>query len=156
MQGTGLWTTATAATAKQRQYIGLAAPTALFVGGGLVAKHRILVKGGGGLDIIVFDKMGTLTQGCEPKDEQAILDVLGELEGKSSHPIGKATIAFCRSRDATGAKAKHVEEIAGKGMKGSFNVESLSHPVELLAGNDALMADHGISFGSMESATLDL
>ncbi|KAK3669266.1 hypothetical protein LTR78_010840 [Recurvomyces mirabilis] len=40
--------------------IGLAAPTALFVGGGLVAKHGIFVKGGGeafqeasGLDIIV-------------------------------------------------------------------------------------------------------
>ncbi|KAI8648726.1 hypothetical protein NCS55_01480900 [Fusarium keratoplasticum] len=157
--------------------IGLAAPTALFVGGGLAAKHGILVKGGGqafqeasGLDIIVFDKTGTLTQGGEPKvtdhkfliaddatwDEQVILDVLRELEGSSSHPIGKAIIAFCRSRDATGAKAKHVEEIAGKGMKGSFNVESLSHPVELLAGNEALMADHGISFGSTASATLDL
>ncbi|KAI8648531.1 hypothetical protein NCS55_01491800 [Fusarium keratoplasticum] len=157
--------------------IGLAAPTALFVGGGLAAKHGILVKGGGqafqeasGLDIIVFDKTGTLTQGGEPKitdhrlliaddatwDEQVILDILGELEGNSSHPIGKAVVAFCRSRDATGAKAKHVEEIAGKGMMGSFNVESLSHPVELFAGNEALMADHGISFGSTESATLDL
>ncbi|KAI8648031.1 hypothetical protein NCS55_01501200 [Fusarium keratoplasticum] len=157
--------------------IGLAAPTALFVGGGLAAKHGILVKGGGeafqeasGLDIIVFDKTGTLTQGGEPKitdhkfliaddaswDEQMILDILGELEGNSSHPIGKATVAFCKSRGAMGAKAKHVEEIPGKGMKGSFNVESLSHPVELLAGNEALMADHGISFGSTASATLDL
>ncbi|KAK3076351.1 hypothetical protein LTS18_013247, partial [Coniosporium uncinatum] len=43
--------------------IGLAAPTALFVGGGMAAKHGILVKGGGEafqeastLDCIVFDK----------------------------------------------------------------------------------------------------
>ena len=43
--------------------IGLAAPTALFVGGGLAAGHGILVKGGGEafqeasqLDCIVFDK----------------------------------------------------------------------------------------------------
>ncbi|KEY70044.1 hypothetical protein S7711_09870 [Stachybotrys chartarum IBT 7711] len=157
--------------------IGLAAPTALFVGGGLAAKHGILVKGGGEafqeasrLDIIVFDKTGTLTQGGESRitdhkfliaddaslDEQIILDILGELEGNSSHPIGKAIVAFCKSRDAAGANAKHVEEIAGKGMKGSFNVKSLSHPVELLAGNETFMNDYGISFSSTASATLDL
>lgn len=155
--------------------IGLAAPTALFVGGGLAAKHGILVKGGGeafqeasGLDIIVFDKTGTLTQGGEPKitdhqflisddgswDEQTTLNVLGELEGNSSHPIGKAIVAFCMSKNALGVKAKHIEEIPGKGMKGSFIVETLSHTVEILAGNEALMVDHSISFGSTASATL--
>ncbi|KAJ4382722.1 hypothetical protein N0V86_001944 [Didymella sp. IMI 355093] len=53
--------------------IGLAAPTALFVGGALAAKHGILVRGGGeafqeasSLDCIVFDKTGTLTQGGSP------------------------------------------------------------------------------------------
>ncbi|RAL67035.1 hypothetical protein DID88_007815 [Monilinia fructigena] len=53
--------------------LALAAPTALFVGGGLAAHHGILVKGGGEafekasmLDCIVFDKTGTLTQRGEP------------------------------------------------------------------------------------------
>ncbi|KAL2069376.1 hypothetical protein VTL71DRAFT_14053 [Oculimacula yallundae] len=53
--------------------LALAAPTALFVGGGLAAKYGILVKGGGEafekaskLDCIVFDKTGTLTIGGEP------------------------------------------------------------------------------------------
>lgn len=100
--------------------IGLAAPTALFVGGGLAAKHGILVKGGGeafqeasGLDIIVFDKIGTLTHGGEPKitdhhfmlsdddedwHEQAICDVLNELEGNSSHPLPKLSAAFANPR----------------------------------------------------------
>ncbi|KAH8588246.1 hypothetical protein B0O99DRAFT_639560 [Bisporella sp. PMI_857] len=157
--------------------IGLAAPTALFVGGGLAAQHGILVKGGGeafqeasGLDIIVFDKTGTLTQGGEPKitdhqflisndsslDEQTILNVLEELEGNSSHPIGKAILGFCKSKNSTGAKATHIEEIAGKGMKGSFSVKTLSHPVEMLVGNEALMADYGSSFDTTASATLDL
>ena len=79
--------------------IGLAAPTALFVGGGLAAKYGILVKGGGeafqeasSLDIIVFDKTGTLTEGGEPKitnykpviptgtdwDEQVVLGCLSQ------------------------------------------------------------------------------
>ncbi|EON95801.1 putative copper resistance-associated p-type atpase protein [Phaeoacremonium minimum UCRPA7] len=156
--------------------IGLAAPTALFVGGGLAAKHGILVKGGGeafqeasGLDIIVFDKTGTLTQGGEPKitdhqflgsdeswEEQTIVNILRELEGNSSHPLGRAIVGFCESRNATGAKAGHMEEIAGKGMKGTFNVATLSHPIEMLAGNEALMTDHGISFGSTTSASLHL
>ncbi|KAI8680375.1 hypothetical protein NCS57_00318000 [Fusarium keratoplasticum] len=156
--------------------IGLAAPTALFVGGGLAAQHGILVKGGGeafqeasGLDVIVFDKTGTLTQGGEPKitdhqlfisdggnwDEQAILNALGELEGNSSHPIGKAIVAFCKSKSAMGANANHIEEIPGKGMKGSFSIEALSQQVEVLAGNEALMTAHDISFDSITSATLD-
>ena len=154
--------------------IGLAAPTALFVGGGLAAKHGILVKGGGeafqeasGLDIIVFDKTGTLTQGGEPKitdhqfmlsdgdwHEQTICNVLKELEGNSSHPIGKAIGDFCESRMSTGSKARKVEEIAGKGMKGSFDVETLPYSLEVLAGNEALMVDHGIAPSNDASTTL--
>ncbi|KAL6405314.1 putative copper resistance-associated p-type atpase protein [Ilyonectria robusta] len=156
--------------------ISLAAPAALFIRGGLAAKHGILVKSGGeafqeasSLDIIIFNKTGTLTQSSKPKitdhqflisnnstwDEQATLNILRELEGNSSHPIDKAIVGFCKSRSEIDAKAKRIEEIAGKGMKGSFSVKALSHPVELLAGNEALIADHGISFGSTTSATLE-
>ena len=157
--------------------IGLAAPTALFVGGGLAAKHGILVKGGGeafqeasDLDIIVFDKTGTLTQGGEPKitdhqftlsddddwHEQTVCEVLKELEGNSSHPIAKAIGGFCDSKAARAAKVREVEEIAGKGMKGSFNVEALPYPLEMLAGNEALMVDHGVVPNNETSATLHL
>ena len=53
--------------------IGLAAPTAIFVGTGLGAKHGVLVKSGGEafqttskVNCIVFDKTGTLTTGGNP------------------------------------------------------------------------------------------
>lgn len=53
--------------------IGLAARTALFVGGGLAAQNGILVQGGGVafqeasvLDRVAFDKTGTLTEGGSP------------------------------------------------------------------------------------------
>lgn len=53
--------------------IGLAAPTALFVGGGLATRYSILVKGRGEafkeasyLDCIIFNKTGTLIEGGEP------------------------------------------------------------------------------------------
>ncbi|KAK5111968.1 hypothetical protein LTR85_011715 [Meristemomyces frigidus] len=157
--------------------IGLAAPTALFVGGGLAAKHGILAKGGGeafqeasGLDIIVFDKTGTLTQGTEPTitdhqfstshnalwDDQTVLTLLRRLEQDSSHPIGKAIVGFCIFKNASGMEAKQVEEIAGKGIKGLFEMGKLSDPIELLAGSETLMADHGVSFDSAASGALDL
>ena len=54
--------------------LGLAAPTALLVGGGMAAKRGILVKGGGEgfqeasyLDAVNFDKTGTLIEGIQPK-----------------------------------------------------------------------------------------
>ncbi|KAI2876754.1 hypothetical protein CBS11852_10408 [Aspergillus niger] len=91
--------------------IALAAPTALFVGGGLAAQNGILVKGGGeafqeasGLDCVVFDKTGTLTQGGEPiitdhevmpgADERFVRTMIKVLEENSSHPVAKAVVSF--------------------------------------------------------------
>ncbi len=141
-----------------------------------LAQHGILVKGGGeafqeasGLDIIVFDKTGTLTQGSEPTitdhqiltvddalwDEQAVFGVLGALEQDSSHPLGQAIVGLCKSKNISGLDAKSVEEIAGKGMKGSFDMAKSSRTVEVLVGNEALMADYGITFDGTACSTLD-
>ncbi|KAK3615476.1 hypothetical protein LTR56_026562 [Elasticomyces elasticus] len=155
--------------------IGLAAPTALFVGGGLAAKHGILVKGGGeafqeasDLDVVVFDKTATLTQGGDPSitdhqllmandasNEQAVLGALVALEQNSSHPIAKAIVGFCQSRTASNLEPKDEEEIAGKGMKGSFSMVDPLHPMEMLVGNEALMSDYNIPVDSTTSDTLD-
>ncbi|KAH7378624.1 E1-E2 ATPase-domain-containing protein [Cadophora sp. MPI-SDFR-AT-0126] len=157
--------------------IGLAAPTALFVGGGLAAQHGILVKGGGeafqeasGLDCIVFDKTGTLTQGGEPEitgheffsrdggkaaDEKTILGVLKRMEESSSHPIAKAAVSFCASREAQDVGTRRIDEIAGKGMKGSFTTEILQGQlVEAIVGNEALMAEYGVDIPSEVIKTL--
>ncbi|ODV62040.1 heavy metal translocating P-type ATPase [Ascoidea rubescens DSM 1968] len=54
--------------------IGLAAPTAIYVGSGLAAKNGILARGGGAafeegskINVVCFDKTGTLTNGGEPQ-----------------------------------------------------------------------------------------
>jgi heavy metal translocating P-type ATPase len=158
--------------------IGLAAPTALFVGGGLAAQHGILAKGGGeafqeasGLDCIVFDKTGTLTQGGEPEitdheyltrddaraiDKKTILGVLKKLEESSSHPIAKAAVSFCESREALDVDTRRIDEIAGKGMKGSFTTETLEGQlVEALVGNETLMAEYRVAIPSEVTKTLD-
>ena len=132
--------------------IGLAAPTALFVGGGLAAKHGILVQGGGEafqeaskLDVIVFDKTGTLTEGkmkvtaCKTlneerdedrQDELAIAFLLAKaLEESSTHPIAKAIVEFCQEKQEQLASSQkivegHIEEIPGKGMRGTFKLRN--------------------------------
>ncbi|OCL03271.1 hypothetical protein AOQ84DRAFT_249348, partial [Glonium stellatum] len=140
--------------------IGLAAPTALFVGGGLAAKHGILVKGGGeafqeasALDCIVFDKTGTLTQGGDPAvaehevleghDAPAILDMVRRLEESSSHPVARAIVSFCLSQPqpqpGQQSATTDMDEVPGKGLKGSFAGSS-----SLIIGNEAFMADHAV------------
>ena len=133
--------------------IALAAPTALFVGGGLAAKYGILVQGGGEafqeaskLDVIVFDKTGTLTEGkmkvtdCETvmrgqdeggQDEVAIAFVLAKaLEEASNHPIAQAIVEFCVAKQQQPPDARshivegHVEEVPGKGMQGTFKLRN--------------------------------
>ncbi|KAI0831561.1 heavy metal translocatin [Hypoxylon sp. FL0890] len=156
--------------------IGLAAPTALFVGGGLAAKYGILAKGGGeafqeasNIDIIVFDKTGTLTEGGEPKltdhefflmesddwPESQVLDCLQEIESNSGHPIARAIVSFCRDRNVKGTKALSIEEVAGKGMKASFDLGSELGAVEVLVGNETLMNDNSVQITPEASQTLD-
>ncbi|CUM52116.1 uncharacterized protein AC631_03524 [Debaryomyces fabryi] len=99
--------------------IGLAAPTALFVGSGLAAKYGILAKGGGvafqdgaNINTICFDKTGTLTygelkvtdyafliEGCKDQSYEDVirhfsLQFARDLELASKHPLAKSVKAF--------------------------------------------------------------
>ena len=151
--------------------IGLAAPTALFVGGGLAAKHGILVKGGGeafqeasSLDFIVFDKTGTLTKGGSPavtahhltggeQDASLVLGIVKALEENSGHPIAQALVQFCNEQTFEALSVTSVDEIPGRGLKGRFHVKGVD--VDALVGNESLMADHGVSVPSEAKAMLE-
>lgn len=150
--------------------IALAAPTALFVGGGLAAQNGILVKGGGEafqeascLDCVVFDKTGTLTQGGEPvitdhevvtsADERLVRAMIIRLEENSSHPIAKAVISFCESKETISVYMESMDEIAGKGMKGTFS--ATNQTMMIIIGNEALMADYNVHIPNSTAETLD-
>lgn len=140
--------------------LGLAAPTAIFVGGGTAAKHGILAKGGGEafekasrIRCIVFDKTGTLTQGGEPQVTEykdchtatstSLLPAISTLEQMSSHPVAKALQSFCKSDESQQAmQVRDVQEIPGKGLKGSFD------DFELIIGNARLMEDYDVDTSS--------
>ncbi|KAJ6018818.1 hypothetical protein N7522_000885 [Penicillium canescens] len=140
--------------------LALAAPTALFVGSGLAAKHGILVKGGGEafqeasrLDAIVFDKTGTLTEGgslkvsehqvltSDPELAKVAWALTRKMEESSSHPIAQAITEFCKSQPCATVKSSDVQEISGQGMKGIFTVSRPEHEDEYEAaiGNERLL-----------------
>lgn len=139
--------------------IGLAAPTALFVGGGLAAKHGILVRGGGeafqeasSLDCIVFDKTGTLTQGGDPavtnhqlsgdQNSSLVLGLVKALEQNSNHPIARALVSFCDREDHITPTVVDIDEVPGKGLKGTFRVDG--QDITAIVGNEAFMTDHSV------------
>merc|ERR1711939_849136 len=147
--------------------LGLAAPTALFVGGGLAAKRGILVKGGGeafqeasNLDAVVFDKTGTLTEGAEPKvvqhkifhvaaglDKPTILGMLKSVEENSSPPLARAAVSFSLSEGVTAVEVSTIDEVAGKGLKATSqpaHSESQTQ-YEVLVGNEALLQDYSVA-----------
>ena len=158
--------------------LALAAPTALFVGGGLAAKYGILVKGGGEafekaskLDAIVFDKTGTLTLGGEPKvtdfkvfaqgsDDEAtfvkakILGTVQSLEDNSSHTIAKALVSFCKTETTTRVEVENVEEVAGHGMKGTYREKDKADQ-SMIIGNEALLSDHDVIIPPDAQSALD-
>lgn len=145
--------------------LGLAAPTAIYVGGGLAAKYGVLAKGGGEafekashIKCVVFDKTGTLTQGGEPQvtnheichegeRSDTVLAAIGSLEEHSSHPIAKALQSFCSSQRQSeqNVEIRDVAEIPGKGLKGACD------EFEIIIGNASLMEDFNVD---MSSATV--
>ncbi|KAI2472890.1 heavy metal translocatin [Annulohypoxylon bovei var. microspora] len=151
--------------------LGLAAPTAIFAGSGLAAKHGILAKGGGAafekasrIDCVVFDKTGTLTMGGQPTISDSMLfpdyeveeenctmflAALRTIEDNSGHPVAKAIVSWCASQTLERAEVSNIQEIPGKGLTATFIASSPPESFDIIVGNEALMDDFmvDISFG---------
>ena len=130
--------------------LGLATPTAIMVGIGKGAENGILIKDAESLetakrtDCIVLDKTGTITEGRPEvsdmiwySDDLQCRDILLSLEEHSEHPLAEAVTRHLGKRAMTAPES--VENISGKGIRGSFNGK------EYFAGNMALLAEHEIT-----------
>ncbi|KAI1387241.1 heavy metal translocatin [Hypoxylon trugodes] len=157
--------------------LALAAPTAIFVGGGLAAKHGILVKEGGEafekasrIDCVVFDKTGTLTVGGKPtitdsmifpgletteQQRNTLLGALRAIEENSSHPIANAIVSFCKTQTSERVEIASVEEIPGKGLKATYSSGSPLRSFEIIIGNESLMRDFAAAIPLDVTTNLD-
>jgi len=142
--------------------LGLATPTAVMVGIERGAEAGILIKSAEaletacGVDTVVLDKTGTITEGtprvcdvvpADGVDERDLLSVAAALERRSEHPLAEA---ICAHADASMENAdadmtvEHFEQVPG-------GVSAIVNGERLLAGNARLMADEDVDLRALEA-----
>jgi heavy metal translocating P-type ATPase len=131
----------------------LAAPIALISGMSRANKHGIIIKTGSALEklaeaeTIAFDKTGTLTKGTLAVDsvtafagftQDEVIRLAASLEQNSNHVVAKAVVDYAKNAGVKIAKAKHVKEIAGRGLEAQLQGKSV------LVGRYSLLVEHGV------------
>jgi len=134
--------------------LGLATPTAIMVGTGKGAENGILLKSGEALEeanhvnMVVFDKTGTITNGTpvvtdvvtvDSTDEDALIRLAASLEVASEHPLGEAIVAKAKEQGAAFDEVTNFEAIPGFGIKGHVG-ETL-----VFLGNEKWMRENGLA-----------
>ena len=134
--------------------LGLATPTAIMVGTGKGAENGILLKSGEALEeanhvnMVVFDKTGTITNGtpvvtdvvtADNADADALIRLAASLEVASEHPLGEAIVAKAKEQGAAFDEVTNFEAIPGFGIKGHVG-ETL-----VFLGNEKWMRENGLA-----------
>ncbi|MCB4823062.1 heavy metal translocating P-type ATPase [Roseicella sp. GB24] len=138
--------------------LGLATPMSIMVGVGRGAQAGVLIKNAEalerleGIDTLVVDKTGTLTQGrpevvaVAPADgfaEAELLRLAAGLERPSQHPLAEAVV---RAAEARGLVIPPVEEFdapAGRGVTGAVEGRRVA------VGNRRLMEELGVDAAAL-------
>ena len=138
--------------------LGLATPTAIMVGTGKGAENGILLKSGEALEeanhvnMVVFDKTGTITSGtpvvtdvvtADNTDADALVRLAASLEVASEHPLGEAIVAKAKEQGAAFDEVTNFEAIPGFGIKGHVG-ETL-----VFLGNEKWMRENGLANEAM-------
>lgn len=132
--------------------LGLATPVAIMVGTGRGAAHGILIKSGtaletaGGIDTVLMDKTGTLTEGrpqltsIRPVGITAdeLTALAAALETGSEHPIAAAITTYAAAQGQSIPTATDFHAVFGKGVRARVD------GADCAAGNTALLAELGI------------
>ena len=139
--------------------LGLATPLAIVVSEGLCASNGILIKKSEILEnaqktnSIVFDKTGTLTYGklkiskiinYSEMEEKDIMQLVGSVEAKSTHPIGKAFTDYLEENKIPLLEVNEFENVAGHGISAKINDE------KILIGNAKIIEKEQIENSHLE------
>ena len=133
--------------------LGLATPLAIVVSEGLCASNGILVKKSEILenaqkaDTIVFDKTGTLTYGTlkiaeiknySDMENKKLLQLVGSIESKVTHPIGKAFVDYLEENKLKKLEVKEFGNVTGLGIIGKVNNQ------KLIIGNSKILKEYNV------------
>jgi Cu+-exporting ATPase len=139
--------------------LGLATPTAIMVGTGVAARDGILIKDAQALElahriqIVVFDKTGTLSVGkptlmqlvaVEGETPSSVLAKVAAVEFGSLHPLAGAVKNQAQQESLTLLATSNLQEIAGKGLSATIG------DVRVYVGTMSWMNEMGILSATME------
>ena len=134
--------------------LGLATPLAIVVSEGVCINNGILVKKSeiletaSKIDTIVFDKTGTLTYGklkiakvhnYSNIDKKELLQIIGSIESKTTHPIGKAFLDYMEEEKLNKLVVDNFENISGYGIIGEIQNQ------KYILGNRKIVEKYSIS-----------
>ncbi len=136
--------------------LGLATPTAVMVGTGRGASLGILIKNAESLEraqnlqVVAFDKTGTITRGkpsvtdlftVDGMDQLKMLGYAASLERTSEHPLARAIVAAAGDRSLVLLGSDVVQYRTGFGIVGTVGGEPAA------VGSEQLMIQEGIDRG---------
>jgi Cd2+/Zn2+-exporting ATPase len=141
----------------------LATPTAIVASIGNTAKNGVLVKHGtameqiGKVDVVAFDKTGTVTFG-KPKltqiktfngyGEDEMLALTASVERNSEHPLAKAIINEAKTRELRLSSVEDFESIPGHGIRASVDGK-------MVAVGERMLTKMGVVLGKEESDLIE-
>ncbi|MCE9661684.1 MAG: heavy metal translocating P-type ATPase [Burkholderiales bacterium] len=141
--------------------LGLATPTAIMVGTGIAARHGILIKDAGALELahrvttVAFDKTGTLTEGRPSLvsalpfagiTREQLLSQAAALQKSSEHPLGRAVMDAVRTEGLAIPDAVDTKALPGRGLQATVD------GVLLALGSSRLVHECGGEPGPLLSA----
>jgi Cu+-exporting ATPase len=139
--------------------LGLATPMSIMVGVGRGARAGVLIKSAEalerfeGVDTLVIDKTGTLTEGrpsvtaVRPApgwDKTEILRLAASLERGSEHPIADAIVRAASERGLRLSEPAGFDSPVGKGVRGLVDGR------RVLIGSERFLSDEGADPGALE------
>ncbi|RMF41774.1 MAG: heavy metal translocating P-type ATPase, partial [Alphaproteobacteria bacterium] len=137
--------------------LGLATPMSIMVATGRGAQAGVLIRDAealerlAGVDVLVVDKTGTLTEGRPSLTDviatgalprERVLALAAALERGSEHPLAEAILKGAEAEGIAIPEAADFAAVTGRGVTGTVD----GKPVAL--GNTALMADLGIGMAA--------
>ncbi|CYX35474.1 copper-transporting ATPase [Streptococcus suis] len=133
--------------------LGLATPTAIMVGTGKGAENGLLFKSGQaietlqGVNTIVFDKTGTITEGkpqvtdihlLSTKNREQVLQLAASSEQFSEHPLAQALLQAAQTEKIELLPATDFQALSGRGLSVTIAEQTI------YLGNERLMREQGI------------
>ena len=134
--------------------LALGTPAAVLAGIAQSARNGVLIKGGvhlenlGTIDVMAFDKTGTITEGRFAVDDilpaqgitaDNLLQVAAAVEQQSNHPLAQAVVRAAQERKLQLPVAGTLINLPGRGVTSSIGGE------QVLLGTLKLFAEHGIA-----------